>query len=131
MTTDERAIREIFDRWAAAVRREDLSGIRANHSSDILMFDVPNPLFCRGLDAYMETWQTFYRSQAMPIVFNFEDLEITAGEEVAFATAIGRCVYIERSGEPTNLQFRLTVGFRKREDRWWVVHEHHSIPATD
>jgi uncharacterized protein (TIGR02246 family) len=130
-TNEETAIREIFDKWAAAVRAEDFNAIRANHSPDMLMFDVPAPLFSRGLDAYMDTWKLFYKSQARPIVFNFDDIEITAGEDVAFVSAIGRCVYIPPGGGPTKLQFRLTMGLRKQDGRWWIVHEHHSVPATD
>jgi ketosteroid isomerase-like protein len=99
-------------------------------TSGILMFDVPPPFLSRGLDAYMATWQTFYPSQARPISFDFEDVEITAGEDVAFATAIGHCGYIER-GERTDLKFRLTMGFRKQDGQWRIVHEHHSVPATD
>jgi uncharacterized protein (TIGR02246 family) len=130
-THNETAIREIFDNWAAAVRAEDFNAIRANHSPDMLMFDVPPPLFSSGLDAYMDTWTLFYKSQARPVVFNFDDIEITAGQDVAFATAIGRCVYIPPGGGPTKLQFRLTMGLRKQDGKWRIVHEHHSVPATD
>ncbi|TAK61516.1 nuclear transport factor 2 family protein [Methylobacter sp.] len=28
------------------------------------------------------------------------------------------------------LAFRLTIGLRKIDGQWSVVHEHHSIPAT-
>lgn len=127
----EVAIREIFQQWVAAVRAEDIDGIRANHSPDMLMFDVPPPLLSRGLEAYMETWHLFYESQVRPVVFNFDDIEITASHDVAFLTAIGRCVYIPSGSDPTNLQFRLTMGLRKQDDRWWIVHEHHSVPATE
>jgi ketosteroid isomerase-like protein len=95
------------------------------------MFDVPPPLYCRGLDAYMETWQLFYKSQVRPVAFDFDDVEITASQDVGFVTAIGRCVYIATGGDPTKLQFRLTMGLRKQDGRWWIVHEHHSVPATD
>ena len=127
----EVAIRNIFERWAAAVRAEDIDGIRANHSPDMLMFDVPPPLSSRGLESYMDTWKLFYKSQVRPVVFNFDDIEITAGQDVAFVTGIGRCVYISSGGGPTKLQFRLTMGLRKRDGRWWIVHEHHSVPASD
>jgi ketosteroid isomerase-like protein len=127
---DEVVLAELIAKWSKAVRDEDLAGIRANHDPDMLMFDVPLPLLSRGLDAYMETWQTFYPSQVRPVIFDFEDLEITAGSDVAFATAIGHCVYIE-SGKKTDLKFRLTMGFKKYDDRWRITHEHHSVPATD
>jgi ketosteroid isomerase-like protein len=96
----------------------------------MLMFDVPPPLQSRGLDAYMATWDIFYPCQVRPIRFEFEQIVITAGADVAFATAIGHCGHIER-GEVTDLQFRLTMGLEKRDGKWVIVHEHHSVPATD
>jgi ketosteroid isomerase-like protein len=123
-------IRKLISGWAKAVRDEDLAGIRAHHDPDILMFDVPPPFQSRGLEAYMATWDTFYPSQARPIRFDFEQMQITAGSDVAFATAIGHCGYIER-GETIDLKFRLTMGFQKKNDDWVIVHEHHSLPATD
>ena len=127
---DETALRELIAQWAKAVRDEDLTGIRESHDPDTLMFDVPPPFLSRGLDAYMATWQFFYPSQARPIAFDFEEVDVTAGSDVAFATAIGHCGCIEH-GERTDLKFRLTMGFRKRDGRWRIVHEHHSVPATD
>jgi len=121
-------IRELISKWAQAVRDEDLAGIQAHHAEDFLMFDVPPPFLSRGLDAYMETWKIFYPLQARPITFYFEQIEVTTGDEVAFATAIGTCGYIEHC-ERTDLKFRLTMGFQKREGQWLIVHEHHSIPA--
>jgi uncharacterized protein (TIGR02246 family) len=128
---NEVVLRELIAQWAKAVRDEDLAGIRADHDRNILMFDVPLPFLSRGLDAYMATWQTFFASSPKPITFTLENVEITAGNDVAFATAIGRCVNIESNGEEIRLKFRLTMGFRKQDGRWRVMHEHHSLPATD
>jgi ketosteroid isomerase-like protein len=79
----------------------------------------------------MDTWNLFYKCQVRPVVFNVDDVTISAGEDVAFVTAIGRCVYIPPSGGPSNLQFRLTVGLRKEDGKWQIVHEHHSVPAEE
>lgn len=129
-TSAEAELRALIDRWSKAVREQDLAGIRADHDPDILMFDVPPPFLSRGLDAYMTTWDTFFNYQAKPVQFDFRDIAITAGNDVAFATATGRCCDLS-SGEKVDLEFRLTMGFRKRDGRWRIVHEHHSIPATD
>jgi uncharacterized protein (TIGR02246 family) len=124
----EAEIRELIARWGQSVRDEDFARIRAHHAEDFLMFDVPPPFQSRGLNAYMETWEIFYQSQARPITFYFEQIEVTAGEDVAFATAIGTCGYIEDRVQ-TDLKFRLTMGFQKRTGQWLIIHEHHSIPA--
>jgi ketosteroid isomerase-like protein len=126
---DEAEIRDLITRWSQAVCDENLAGIRADHDTEILMFDVPPPFLSRGLDAYMATWQTFFACQAKPVEFVFHDVEIAAGNDVAFATAIGRCADLS-SGEKVQLEFRLTMGLRKLNGRWRIMHEHHSIPAT-
>jgi uncharacterized protein (TIGR02246 family) len=127
--TDETELRALIARWSKAVRDQDIAGIRADHDSDVLMFDVPPPFLSRGLDAYMATWETFFAWQAKPVQFDLHDIAITAGNDVAFATAVGRCCDLS-SGERVDLEFRLTMGFRKLDGQWRILHEHHSIPAT-
>ncbi|HEX4425013.1 MAG TPA: nuclear transport factor 2 family protein [Terriglobales bacterium] len=127
--TDETDIKALIERWAKAVRDENRAGIRADHDPEILMFDVPPPFLSRGLDAYMKTWETFFSSVEKPIAFDFHDVKITAGKDVAFATATGQCVNTDSQGKREELKFRLTMGLQKIEGRWRVMHEHHSLPA--
>ena len=56
------------------------------------------------------------------------DVEITAGKDVAFATATGRCAGVDLNGKREELQFRLTMGLGKI-DGSGVIREHHSLPA--
>jgi uncharacterized protein (TIGR02246 family) len=128
-TTDEAELRALIERWSKAVREQDYAGIRADHDDDMLMFDVPPPFLSRGLDAYMATWDTFFSMTPRLVQFDFRDIEITAGNDVAFASAIGHCRDLS-SGEEADLDFRLTMGFRKQDGQWRIMHEHHSIPAT-
>jgi uncharacterized protein (TIGR02246 family) len=129
-TTDESQILDLIERWLTAVRDQDLSRIRADHVPDMLMFDVPPPFQSRGLDAYMATWDTYFSSSTKPVQFDLHDIVVTAGKDVAFATAIGRCCYI-LGGDKVQLEFRLTMGLRTEHGRWLIAHEHHSVPSTD
>ncbi len=129
ISDDEAEICALIDRWAKAVRDENRAAIRADHDPGILMFDVPPPLVSRGLDAYMDTWETFFKYAEKPVAFVFHDIQVTCGHEVAFATALGRCVDIDRNGLREPLEFRLTMGLRKIDGRWRIFHEHHSLPA--
>jgi uncharacterized protein (TIGR02246 family) len=128
--TDEAQIRALIEQWSKAVRDENRAGIRADHDADILMFDVPPPFLSRGLDVYMATWDTFFASVEKPVSFAFHDVEVTCGADVAFATAVGRCVNIDSNGKREPLEFRLTMGLRKIDGKWRIMHEHHSLPAT-
>jgi uncharacterized protein (TIGR02246 family) len=129
-TVDEKEILALVERWSKAVRDEDRAAIRQDHDANILMFDVPAPFTSRGIDAYMATWETFFTSSEKPVTFHFTDVEITAGSEVAFVTAVGHCVNIDKAGHREPLDFRLTIGLRKGNDGLWITtHEHHSLPA--
>jgi uncharacterized protein (TIGR02246 family) len=130
LSKDEMDIQGLIERWAKAVREENRPGIRADHDSDMLMFDVPPAFLSRGLDAYMATWEKFFSSWSeKPVAFDFHDVKITAGKDVAFATAIGQCAGVSSNGKHEELGFRLTMGLKKIDGRWCVMHEHHSVPA--
>jgi uncharacterized protein (TIGR02246 family) len=131
LSKNQTEILALIERWTAAVRNENRDAIRQDHHADMLMFDVPPPFLSRGLDAYMATWELFFSSVEKPVAFDFHDIEITAGEDVAFATATGNCVNIDSKGNREPLQFRLTMGLRKIEGQWRVMHEHHSLPAEE
>ena len=128
--SDEAAIRRLIEGWAKAVRARDFDGILAGHSPDILMFDVPPPLESRGIEAYRATWDLFYSSQPEPIAVDIQQIEIVAGSDVAFVAALMRCAETGKNGERVPLDFRLTIGLRKINGRWTILHEHHSVPAT-
>jgi uncharacterized protein (TIGR02246 family) len=130
IATNEGAIRDLLEQWAAAVRARDLPAILAHHSLDFLMFDVPLPFESRGLKAYEETWRLFYSSQPEPVAFDIKRMEIVTGEDVAFASAHMQCAETGEDGQRRPLDFRLTVGLRKVKGHWTIVHEHHSVPAT-
>ena len=123
--TAESQITVMIEAWADAVRRHDLAGILANHAQDIRMFDVPPPLQSRGMDEYRKTWDLFFAYHKPSYAFDIEELEITAGEDVAFAVAIMRC------GSGAGFLFRLTIGLRKIDGDWRITHEHHSVPSED
>jgi len=129
-TPDQLAISDLIERWSKGVRDQDRAAIRQDHDADILMFDVPPPFQSRGIDEYMATWDTFFSFAEKPVRFDFTNIEITAGVEVAFATAVGHCVTIGRDGRREPLDFRLTMGLRKIDGRWHVMHEHHSLRAV-
>jgi ketosteroid isomerase-like protein len=130
-TEDEATIRDVIESWAAAVRRRDYGGILKDHSSDIVMFDVPPPFQSRGIEAYKKTWDLFLSCADDPVRFDFTDMKITAGRDVAFVVATMRCAEPGPNDERKDLDFRLTVGLRKIGGRWTVTHEHHSVPAAD
>lgn len=128
---DEQQIRDLIERWAAAVHAGDLDTVLADHSAEIVMFDVPPPMQgVRGIDAYRETWPPFFEWQAGGAVFEITSLDVVAGSDVAFAYALLRCGEPQELADNPELRLRLTIGLTKEQGRWVVRHEHHSFPDT-
>jgi ketosteroid isomerase-like protein len=108
-----------------------MSGVLAAHSDDIVMFDVPPPYEgVRGIDAYRETWPPFFEWQARGAAFEIVSLDVTAGEDVAYAHALLRCGMPRELVDNPENRLRLTLGLRNEHGRWVVAHEHHSFPDT-
>jgi uncharacterized protein (TIGR02246 family) len=129
MSNDETDIRALIERWAAAVHGGDLDSVLVDHGDDIVMFDVPPPdNGVRGIAAYRTTWPPFFEWQAKGASFELVELDVVAGDDVAFAYALLRCGMPEELEKDPDNRLRLTLGLRKEDERWVVVHEHHSFP---
>jgi uncharacterized protein (TIGR02246 family) len=127
---EEQEIRTLIEQWAAAVHRGDMSGVLAGHADDIVMFDVPPPQEgVRGIDDYRDTWPGFFEWQAGGASFEIVSLNVTAGDDVAFAWALLRCGTPQELADMPEQRLRLTLGLRKEQGRWVVAHEHHSFPS--
>lgn len=119
---NETVIRELIGSWANAVCKGDLDRVVASRTDDIIMFDVPEPIQERGIDAYRQTWKLFFAHNAAgPDRFRISELNIEAGDTVAFAHGL-----LTINGGDAHC--RLTLGLRKIDGEWRVSHEHHSIP---
>jgi uncharacterized protein (TIGR02246 family) len=131
--TEETRIKALLETWADAVRRHDVPAILAHHEPDMVMFDLPPPLQCKGIEAYERTWDLFFRYHKPGTAFDIQELSVTAGRDVAFAVAIMRCGPNSSSNpaDKDGFPFRLTVGLCKVDGDWHIAHEHHSVPAND
>jgi ketosteroid isomerase-like protein len=123
MKSDEGAVRSVIDRWETAVQNRDMAGALANHTADMVMFDVPEPIQARGLAEYEETWELFFRFSPGGVdSFRLHELEIIVDETLAVAHALLDVV---------DDRCRLTTVLRKIDGEWMIVHEHHSAPWPD
>src|SRR3954453_23591780 len=121
-TSDELAVRELVTDWVQRVENDDLDGVSADHTDDIVMYDVPPPLQAVGAQEYRRTWELFYEFQRKG-VFRFEERPGPAGAEVAYAFGLITCGGTDPG---SHFPVRLTVGLRKVDGQWRIAHEHHS-----
>jgi ketosteroid isomerase-like protein len=63
-----------------------------------------------------------------PMIFEVHDLDIEAGDDLAFGHYLSRCGGTGADGKEQAGWFRVTVCWRKTKGRWQVTHEHFSAP---
>ena len=128
--SDDVSVRQVIEKWTFAVRSRDIEGVLADHVEDMVMFDVPPPVELRGIDAYRDSWPAFFKwLENESGTFEIVRLDVTAGDTVAFATALLRCGSRASLAKDNSARLRLTVGLRKVDGAWKIAHEHHSFPA--
>ena len=72
------------------------------------------------MEAYKKTWELFFgNNPGGPGSFDVTDLQITAGETVAYCHGL-----VKIFGSTV----RLTMGLRKEKSDWLIAQEHHSYP---
>ncbi|XXY54874.1 nuclear transport factor 2 family protein [Sorangium sp. So ce269] len=119
---DEQAIHALISDWTDAICKGDIDRVLANRADDIVMYDVPEPIQVKGIDAYKDTWKLFFEHNAAgPDRFRLSDITVVAGDDAAYAHGL-----LTIGGG--NAHCRLTLGLQRIDGAWKVTHEHHSIP---
>ena len=123
----ESEVRGLIERWMDAIRANDLALVVEPHNDDVVFYDVPPPEEIRGIEEYRRSWADFLQWLSKTGRFKFNDLQVHAGNEIAFAHGVVTCAGGDGS-QP--FPVRVTLGLRKVDGRWLIAHEHHSVPAT-
>lgn len=130
MTSDVEQIQTVVKDVEAAMEAKDVDRLLARYTADAVTFDLAPPLRRAGqaaLDAEgLAAWLAGFDG---PVHYAVVDLEVTAGEDVAFCHALNRMASTP-NGSPEGfvMWFRMTAGLRKEDGRWRIAHEHTSTP---
>lgn len=130
-SNDEKAIRALNERFAAAVKERDIGKIMSVYVTDdsLLVFDAIPPRQYVGAAAYRKDFEEFLGLFPGPIKFAASDLGIKAAGTLAFSHRIDTWNLTDKKGKPVTLVFRVTDVYQKINGRWRIVHEHVSWPV--
>jgi ketosteroid isomerase-like protein len=128
MAINETQIRVLIDDRTKAVRGKDSVKATSGIAADILTFDVVNPLQQIGSDASRKRAEEWFSSFRGPIDYETRDMNITAGDDVAFSHGLCHVSATKADGEPLDMWWRSTTCFRKIDVNWMVTHVHNSVP---
>lgn len=129
MTPDEITIRRLIDEKAAALRTRDPKAMVAGYAPEVTVFNLAPPLRQPGDapdPASLEQWLSTF---AGPIDVEIRDLDVTVDGDVAFSTSLNRLTATPRGmTDSFDLWHRVTLGLRRIDGTWQIVHEHESVP---
>jgi ketosteroid isomerase-like protein len=81
-----------------------------------------------GADALRTSLAAWFPTFRGPVGCKIRDLDVTAGEDLAFCRSLNRISGTTMDGEVTNVWVRATIGLRRIEGMWKVTHEQASVP---
>jgi ketosteroid isomerase-like protein len=117
----------VLDRVQAVLDRNvDLA--TAANADDIVTFDALPPLRNAGAGGIRERTESWFDGYSQGPGYELRDLEVVAGDDVAFAYYLYRVSGTLKNGGVVAMWVRATLGLRKLAGEWRIVHEHDSIP---
>lgn len=125
----EAAIRALQNDWLKQVATQDVDRIMTLYAPDVVAYDAITQLRFKGREAYAKQWEACLTMCPGPMTFEIHDLDVAANGDVAFSHHLLKHAGKDpESGEDHTCWMRVTSGYRKRDGKWVIVHEHFSAP---
>jgi ketosteroid isomerase-like protein len=114
-----------YDRLAAG----DVAGMLTSYAPKVVQFNLAPPLggWTDGNDPVpLEQWMATFEA---PPRRRVTQLEVTASDDVAFATSLDSMTAIPKGSDSSfTMWYRVTLGLSRFDGQWLIVHEHVSVP---
>ena len=127
--SDLPAISAVVDAITKAVRTNDVEAFLVHCAPDAVFFDMSAPIQYQGPAALRRNWALALGSFEGPIEYELDHLDINVSGDIAFSRSLARFGGTTKDGRRVTNRLRLTFGFRKKDGRWAVIHEHMSVPV--
>ena len=93
-----------------------------------MTFDVLPPVVNTGADTIDERTHRWLDAYDSPTGYDVRDLEVVANDSLALAFYLYRVSGTLKDGGAVDMWVRCTLGLRKLDGAWRIVHEHDSVP---
>jgi ketosteroid isomerase-like protein len=111
------------------MRRKDIDGLMSLYSPDVVYFDLVPPLRYAGSAALRGRFMDWFARWQSPIGQEIHDVTILAGADVASAHMLIRASGTLKDGPDVGYWVRVSNGFERLNQRWFIIHEHVSVPV--
>jgi ketosteroid isomerase-like protein len=124
----ENEIRTLIENRVQAVREKNVDKAMQFFTANVLSFDVVGPLRFSGAATIRQRVEEWFGSFEGPIGFDVDELNISASGDVAYSHSLNHVNAAKTDGKTLDMWWRSTVGYRKLNGGWVILHEHNSVP---
>jgi uncharacterized protein (TIGR02246 family) len=126
---DQATTREFIADRTAAMRTGDAATICSSYAPDAVVFSLAPPLVqppsgARDV-AQLRAW---FAEKGGGVWSEVRDLHVTVDGDLALCTSLDSMGAPPDSPQPFTLWYRSTLGLRRTDGTWRIVHEHTSTP---
>jgi ketosteroid isomerase-like protein len=118
----------VIEQMALAVRTANVEALINLCAPEIATFDMVPPLRHDGREALRKLWAQALEPFERPLDYEINQLEIIVGSDVAICRSLNRFGGKRKDGEEVVSWLCATIGLRKIDGYWKIVHEHTSVP---
>ncbi len=122
------ALHQIVAERVAAVAAKDAAALAARQAPDVVVFDALPPLQARSGDEEESKTRAWFDSYATDIGYEVRDLTVLGDGGVGFCSFLYHVSGTQVTGDQVSMWVRATLGIRRVQGRWLIVHDHESVP---
>ncbi|MCA9263991.1 MAG: SgcJ/EcaC family oxidoreductase [Planctomycetales bacterium] len=125
---DEIEIRQLIAAWTQALEAKDVDGLVSDYAPDAVLYDAIPPYKSVGVDNIRSAWECCLPFFPEKFRSEHRDVVIHVAGDTAFMYGVHHFVPTPPDHACGQTWMRVTVGYRRIDGHWKVVHEHISIP---
>ncbi len=126
---DQATIRTLIQDRTTAMRTGDAETICSSYAPDAVVFSLAPPLV-QPSDGTRDVakLQAWFAERGGSVWSEVRDLQVTVDGDLALCTSLDSMGASPNSPQPFTLWHRSTLGMRRIDDQWRIVHQHTSTP---
>ena len=125
---DKSAIQDLINIRLQAVRQKDIETCLSLFSSDIISYDVVNPLQFKGKATIRERLVKWFGSFDGNPQFDIAELQIGGSSDIAFYHCLNHVQAKLFVGTELDMWYRESTILQKFDNKWLIIHSHTSAP---
>lgn len=125
---DEADIRRLIHAWSTALEAKDVAALLADYAPHAVLYEACPPYKTEGVDNIRQVWEHCLPYFPEQFTSEHRDVVIHVAGDVALMHGVHHIIPTPPDHPCGQTWMRVTIGFRRLQGRWQVIHGHVSLP---